>query len=256
MGSKVQKRDSQVPAMPDALAGYAGAGSDDLGQEDFALPFLKLIQSLSPQRDKNEPEHIDGAEEGDFFNSVTRELFPGEEGIAAVPIYFQKVYVEWVPRNQGGGFVAQHGSREDAIVNAEEGNEVVETINVYLVVQGEQGWTPVILSATSTKLTPVKKWWSRLRMTKMQNEDGEMKKAPVFAYVWNLQAVPQSNDQGRFYNVRFDNTEEFITELDNAEGVVEQVVELRELLKAGAIGADFSKDEVVAGTEPDGDDAF
>ena len=58
----------------------AGAGFDGMTQEDYALPFLRLLTSTSP-----EVGEIDGALPGMMLNSVTGEVFDGKKGIAVVP---------------------------------------------------------------------------------------------------------------------------------------------------------------------------
>ena len=47
-------------------------GSEEVSSNDITLPRLQIIQDLSPQHKKNKPEYIDGAEVGDFFNSLMK----------------------------------------------------------------------------------------------------------------------------------------------------------------------------------------
>ena len=52
----------------------AGAGSQNMTQEDLALPFLKVLGQLSPEINKQNAKFINGAEPGMIVNSVTKEL--------------------------------------------------------------------------------------------------------------------------------------------------------------------------------------
>ena len=53
-----------------------GTGLESVGTEDYALPFLRIIQSGSPQLKKSDPnKYIDGAEEGMLFNTLTNEYY-------------------------------------------------------------------------------------------------------------------------------------------------------------------------------------
>src|SRR5437899_832431 len=58
----------------------AGAGLEDMTQQDRVTPFIALIQALSPQVDKNKPQYIEEAEQGDIFNTVTGEVYKTDEG--------------------------------------------------------------------------------------------------------------------------------------------------------------------------------
>ena len=46
-----------------------------VGQEDLALPFLKLLGQLSPEVNKRDGKYVEGAEPGMIYNSVTGEIF-------------------------------------------------------------------------------------------------------------------------------------------------------------------------------------
>jgi hypothetical protein len=50
-------------------------GLENITIEDIAIPRIELIQALSPARIKSDPAYIEGADEGQLFNSVTRELY-------------------------------------------------------------------------------------------------------------------------------------------------------------------------------------
>src|ERR1043165_469587 len=91
-----------------ALAGgfdygeHAGAGFETVKSSDLSIPFLQVLQSNSPQVEDQKPE---GSQPGLIFNSVTGEL---STKVVFQPVYTQDMYVEWVPRNKGGGFVEAH----------------------------------------------------------------------------------------------------------------------------------------------------
>ena len=58
----------------------AGRGMENMGQEDLALPFLKVLSGNDPVLDENEE-----ARKGDIYNTVTGALFKGKAGIRVVP---------------------------------------------------------------------------------------------------------------------------------------------------------------------------
>ena len=87
----------------DDIFDTAGEGAA-FDSSEMQIPFIRVLQALSPQLNKKKPEHIEGASQGDLFNTVTGEFWSGEEGIVVIPCYQVTKYLEFVPREQGGGF--------------------------------------------------------------------------------------------------------------------------------------------------------
>ena len=82
----VQKKDTNtLPAtlMAD-FSEHAGAGMDAIGTEDMQIPFLRILQPLSPQLNKNDASYIKGASSGDLFNTVTGQFWSGEDGVYVI----------------------------------------------------------------------------------------------------------------------------------------------------------------------------
>ncbi len=49
-------------------------GFEGTSSRDYAIPFISLLQSLSPQVDKDDAKYVEGAEVGMFYNSASGEL--------------------------------------------------------------------------------------------------------------------------------------------------------------------------------------
>lgn len=159
----------------------AGAGFESQTSDDIAIPFLGLLQSNSPELIDDDPKFIEGAKAGDLFNTVTRELFPATDGAFVVPCYTEKVYIEWVPRDDGGGFVGVHDPHSDVVAKAKEqatdrnrlkknGNDLIETSQMYcLLLDGPDATAsamPIVVSFTSTKLKVYRALNLKLRTVK------------------------------------------------------------------------------------------
>ena len=56
------------------------SGFEDMGQDDLALPFLRILTNMSP-----EIGAVDGANPGMIYNSVTGELHDGKAGVQVIP---------------------------------------------------------------------------------------------------------------------------------------------------------------------------
>ena len=125
-----------------------------------------------------------------LYNTVTEELYKGSEGFEFVPVATQHVYVEWVPREQGGGFVGIHQIEDDVVKAAKdsstefgkyftaEGNTLTETFYVYGVMLDEDGnEMVVVIPFTSTKISVYKKWNTRIAAFQING-----KRPPLFAH--------------------------------------------------------------------------
>lgn len=87
----VERQKDALVQIPDYLQrsdGAPQAGLENMERSDMTLPRLGLCQSLSPQRIKSDPKYISGLEEGQYFNTITREIY-GEK-VQVVPLLFFK----------------------------------------------------------------------------------------------------------------------------------------------------------------------
>lgn len=91
--------------LPDYLKGSTGAGLENMNQQDTIMPRLGLCQSLSPQRKKSDPKYIANLEEGQFFNTITKEVFGTE--VLMVPLLFYKSRILFGDMDEGGGLKCQ-----------------------------------------------------------------------------------------------------------------------------------------------------
>lgn len=188
---------------------YGGAGFEHVTASDLKLPFLMILQSNSPQCLEADPKYIDGAKPGSIMNSVTSEVFSGKDGVEIVPISFHKAYVEWTPRDSGGGFVRTH--RDASILTQtkkndknqdmlENGNIIVTTAyHMCLIIRPDGSSDKVVISMTSTQLKKSRGW-----LTMMQSIQG-VKNPPMFLCKWKLTTVPEKNESGSWYGWAYQN---------------------------------------------------
>src|SRR3972149_1780606 len=143
MSQDVTKVETQLPATLD-YSKYAGQGTEQATAGDYALPFLAILQKLSPQCDENNLLYIGGGKAGMVIEMASGRLLDGKQGINVVPCYFRKDLVEWTPREGGGGFVKSHGWQEKLMEQCERndrgqlimpnGNLLVDTKYHYVLV--------------------------------------------------------------------------------------------------------------------------
>ena len=197
----------------------AGDGRDDFEGRDFAIPFLAPLQKLSPQVDSTDAKYVEGAEPGMIFNTVSGAFYPALTGIGVkkegpgirvVPAAYQKLFVEWVPRDSGGGFVGQHLPDSDvhksAVADPEQpnklrlpnGNLLVETAYYYVIVAREEGpeWAVIAMSSTALK---VSRKWNNVIAEKTIIVNGQRVKVPNYGQVYTLQTGTEKNDRGSWF---------------------------------------------------------
>ena len=176
-------------------------GLENIKKEDTAIPFLRILQSNSPEVEEDGSNYVDGARPGMVMNTVTKELYEGKEGVLLIPIHFEKVYLEWRPRDTGGGFVAQYATREDGESSMEEGNDLVDTANHYVLVKTEDDtWAPALLSCKSTFMRASRNWNAQMQNLQLKGPNGPFT-PPSFACIYSLTTRRESNDKGSWYNI-------------------------------------------------------
>ena len=186
----------------------ANVGSQNMEQEDLALPFIKVLGQLSPEVNKRDAgKYVQGAEPGMILNSVTKELFDGAKGIEVLPCSYERKYLQWKPRELGGGLVSIH-SVDDPIVKTTKrdqmnrdvlpnGNYLENTANHFVVVLGTVPSTALV-SMTRTQLKVSRSWNSMMMSIKMQGEKG-LFTPPTFSHVYRLKSVQLTNDKGSWF---------------------------------------------------------
>ena len=203
-----KKNDGGLPAeLMEAFEADSGSGFEGVTTDDLQIPFIRLIQALSPQVDKNDSNFIAGSGAGDIFNTVTKQHWDGNEGLIVLPSYFQMKLLEFIPRTQGGGFVGELSPTSDDVKNAHRdedsgmellpsGNELVRTAQYYVKVVHEDGnLESAILDMKKSQLKKSRAW---LTLMQMQKHNG--KALPMFANTYRLTSVSEKNDKGNWYN--------------------------------------------------------
>jgi hypothetical protein len=200
---KKQNTDLSSEISADLIIKSAGLGLENVTNDDITIPRLAIIQSGSPQRKKKDEKYIEGADEGMIFNTVTNTLYP--ESLEIIPCGFRKTYVEWVPREKGGGLVAVHDMKPDGTKTDPKTkksmlgeNQIVDTAEHFVLVKKGESYEPAVLTMTSSNLSVSRKWLTLLKMKKI-NVKGQAKEPPSFLYRFNLSTVQAENDLGSWF---------------------------------------------------------
>lgn len=180
----------------------AGMGMEGADKDSFALPFITILQGLSPQM-----ETVEGAKIGKFINTITNEIM---DSVDVIPCAFQRRYLEWAKRSDGGGFFGSHEvaevesgpmlrDAEGMLVNA-EGHLLKDTRTHFVLVLREDGtFYPALISMSSTQIKKSKRWLSRIQGVQLKDANGRIFTPPSFSHVYRLNSVKESNDSGTWY---------------------------------------------------------
>ena len=206
--SQVQKKENAGALATNLFEADANAGSQNMAQEDLALPFLKVLGQLSPEVNKRDGKHVEGAEPGMILNTVTNEIFDGDKGIDVLPVYYKRQLVEWQDRGESKGApVAIHEASSDIMSKTtrdksykdrlSNGNYIENTANHFVILLSKSP-TTALISMKATQLKVSRKWNSMMMGLKMQGKNG-MFTPPTYSHIYKLKTVQQSNDKGTWF---------------------------------------------------------
>lgn len=231
----------------------AGTGFEGTSKADLAIPFLGVLQSNSPQVTDDNPA---GAKAGLLFNTVTRELIDATDGINLLPVHKDHLFVEWVPREKGGGFVAAHAPDSDLVKKTlaalngvrtpklllPNGNQLVETYYIYALLLNEDSTASTgfcVISFTSTKIKPYRDWLTSMFMIKGR--------PPIFAFRSKLKTVKQKNEKGTYYNFQIEpfgeNWKSSLIDPSTGKALLDEARSFREMITSGTARAAYETQE-------------
>lgn len=216
-------------AVDDSGIDYAaggGAGMEGAGQEAFAIPFLAVLQKGSPQVDEDDSAYVKGAKAGMLYETVSGRLYDGREGALIVPCAYKRAFLRWGPRDAGGfrgelapedvaamraaGTAVEVEGRlyvpmDDGSVNPQKSDRISEVRNHFCLLVDTKTLTAtqVLLSLTSTQIKKSKALMSMLSGVRV-GPPNNRRMPDTFANLVRLTTVPESNDKGSWYGVKFE----------------------------------------------------
>lgn len=221
-----EKKSAQVAAFDDDFMKEAeelGGAGRTKGIDDNVVPFLSLLQDLSPEAKPRDPEYVAGAEPGMILNKATRT--PHKE-LEVQPWATDRVINQWTPRDSGGGFRGRHpliGSVEESmkkiggtskpdpkdpnktIWGLPNGDELLDTRYVYVNVieRNADGAivkaTPSVISFSSTGHTVAKQWSTLRNASTLPNG----KEHPIWFRTYLMKTKLVKNNKGEYFVLDF-----------------------------------------------------
>lgn len=237
-----------------------GAGAKDITGDDKLVPFLRILQTNSPQVNPGDPKYIAGAQAGMLLNTSSSRVYPGTAGLTLVVAGKNKSYARFVPRDQGGGFDGQLEPNDPMVLKLrnEQGErvrlkytddtpdlqgprdrELVETFYVFVQVGDANGNSfPACVAFTSTGITPYKAWMTAL-------DEWTQRGVPLFGIKSRMTTVGAKNKKGSFFKYKMaldgDTPDAFL--LSPESPLYNAAKRLRHDLAAGVVKADLKVQE-------------
>lgn len=184
--------------MPDWME-RGNRGNENVTTDDVQIPRLEVTQDLTPLVKSGD------ADVGQLYNSVTNEIY-GERALF-VPVMFIKQYLVWKDRKAGGGFrgafMTQQEAQDRIQEAVDEGDNpralsIAETpTHIGLLVTGGTADVPKLMQIAISMPR------SKIKISKRLNAMVQMTGGDRFARVYEVSVVPETSQQGTFFNFQF-----------------------------------------------------
>jgi hypothetical protein len=203
----VEKQNTQL-----AMSGFEDVsvtGFAEVSAEDMSIPFLRILDKGSPQVNKRDGAYVDGAEPGMIYNTVANEVYDGEVGVSVMPCYFNRRFIEWKPRESGGGYMGSY-LPDDPIVktttkndkNADvlpSGNLLSNTAQHFVLLATADGsFSRALITMSSTQLKKSRRWITQMNALTAMGKNGPYT-LPMMSHLYKLTTVPEQNDMGSWF---------------------------------------------------------
>lgn len=230
--------------------------TQDMSSSDLKLPFIKIVQDLTPEADKKKPEYIKGCESGMLMDSNTKRLWEGDKGVLFVPFAFTHDVTEWKPKR--GGLAALHGKNEALFKQARRndqnedvlpnGNTLLLSYIYYglLIDEEEQTTSPAVLAYSKTAIKHARAWNTTLETMRVKIGNGRPFVPAYFFHTYRIKVGMESGDGNTWYvpNITLEcrtvDLGQRFALLDGLE-VYHEAKKMRELWESGQVQADMTQ---------------
>lgn len=235
-----QLTQNQSLAVPDYLKDQQMEGLEHVTEEDVALPRLLITQQGSPQLNPAKPEYMEDLKSGDFFNSLTQQIYGRGPLVFSVLRGDPPRWMEFIPREQGGGIKDRNVPHGDPRTEWQpDGKPPIATkFYDFIIILHQFGGQLVALSFKSTGLK-IARGLNGLMQARMK---------PIYTGTYSIDAPSTTNAKGSWFIPRVKNVgwvpQEMVATLKTmSDGLKHQVI-------------DIDRPESRGGTADDGDTSF
>jgi hypothetical protein len=229
-----------------------------LSQDDMAMPFLTLLQAMSPVCTEGDPAYKEGSRPGMAYDTTDGSMFDiKKEPLIFVAVAYKSSYIEWVPRSSGqGGFVKEHSTalgmqavvvrnddNEDIIQPTspvgQPGNQLTFTHTHFILVKDPDTGTfnPYLLTMQISQLKHSKKF---NRMVNNLKVPGTIKPAPRFFGVWEISSQLETKGDNKWQSWAFKKHGD-VTTIEDGMAIYKAAKDFSDSLNLEEVAIDYSK---------------
>lgn len=183
--------------VPDYIRRDSARGNESVTTEDIQIPRLELVQDLSPILKTN-----DAAAPGLLYNSVTEEIYGST--VLFVPIVFNKQYLVWKDRKQGGGFMGAFKTPGEAQARVNEAAEQGENPRFISIIPTPIHYGLLLqqLAGGGIRMTEIAISMprSKEKISKRLNSMVQLGEGDRFSRVYAIGSAAASSQAGDYYN--------------------------------------------------------
>jgi hypothetical protein len=208
-------------------AEYEGQGTS-ANADDNIVPFMVLLQDMSPETKKRDPKYVEGAEAGKWMNKATGKVY---DSFDFQPCAFQRAIVVWVPRDAGGGLKGRYplthptpeaacealggkqvpdprdSSGKKMVWRDGDGNDLTDTRYQYGHIVNEDGTLePVLMSFSSTHHGPARQFMTMQRgpTAQMPRSNGGVMVAPSWFRKYRVASQERTGNGNSWFVPKFE----------------------------------------------------
>jgi hypothetical protein len=207
----VRDEEKIVTAIPKGAKAGTGQGMD-VAATDKLVPIITIAKTNSPQVDSSSDKYVAGAVPGSII--ILDDVIDGNSGIYFQECVFQKVWIEWVDRDKGGGFVTRYANvvtkrgqdRPDCpdpiepegygFRNKRTNNLITNHHNHYGFILRRGESQPYMISFKGSGISESRKW-----NTMFSSVDGQGNKTDRAQFQWLLRTKKKMNAKGSWHDI-------------------------------------------------------
>ena len=246
MNDVAKKKKSEISTKVIDFSSHAGGGFENVSAQEMAIPFLKIASSQTPEIKKSNAKFVEGLEQGDIFNSVTKDFY---KSILVVPCAFRVRCVEWSPLGEGTGAPVKIYKPEDCppLERGADGEDhykingaisptyIVRTAEYFVLRLNNDGSyerCQIIMQKTQYKKS---RYWNTMMMNqKIKSKSGSLATLPMFANVYKMEGVQEQNKKNDWWGWKI-TLANSVNDLKNPSLIVEEANHFHELVSSGSI---------------------
>jgi len=185
----VKVESQALDTRPDFIQTGDRSGTEHITREDIQMPRIGLAQSLSPELVDGDPKYIEDLKLGNMFNNLTGFVYGNGPLDFIVVRADPPRWVEFIPREEGGGVKDPNVPADDPRTQFGENGELPIATKFYDF---------IVMILPSRELVALSFKSTGLKVARQLNGLIAMRNAPVYAGKYRITSMMTQNAKGRF----------------------------------------------------------